>query len=116
MTRPKSRVSRVLMSGPLAPFAEQYRHELRARGYTVRTAVNELRQVGRLSGWLEVRGLGACDLSCEEIEEFLATQRRSGRLRSQSRPGLLCMLELLQSRGVAIEAPARLPSGTELLL
>src|SRR5215470_4157032 len=94
MTRPKSRVSRVLMSGPLAPFAEQYRHELRTRGYTVRTAVNELRQVGRLSGWLEDRGLGACGLGREEIEVFLAFQRRSGRLRSQSRPGVLCVLEL----------------------
>jgi integrase/recombinase XerD len=116
MTRPKSRVSRVLMSGPLAPFAEQYRHELRTRGYTVRTAVNELRQVARLSRWLEDRGLGACDLSREEIEEFLAFQRRSGRLRSQSRPGLLCMLGLLQARGVTIEAPAPVPSAADLLL
>src|SRR5215472_9647827 len=116
MTGPKSRVSRVLMSGPLAPFAGRYRHELRTRGYAVRTAVNELRQVGRLSRWLEDRGLGACDLSREEIEEFLAFQRRSGRLRSQSRPGLLRMLGLLQARGVAIEAPAPPPSAAELLL
>ena len=94
MTGPKSRVCRVLMSGPLAPFAGQYRHELRTRGYAVRTAVNELRQVGRLSGWLEDRGLGACGLGREEIEVFLAFQRRSGRLRSQSRPGVLCVLEL----------------------
>ena len=98
MTRPTSRVSRVLMSGPLAPFAEEYRLELMARGYTVRSAVNELRQVARLSRWLGNRGLGARDLSREQIEEFLAFQRRSGRLRSQSRPGLLCLLGVLQAR------------------
>ena len=116
MARPTSRVSRVLMSGPLAPFAEEYRLELMARGYTVRSAVNELRQVARLSRWLGNRGLGAGDLSREQIEEFLAFQRRSGRLRSQSRPGLLCLLGVLQARGVAVEPPAPPPSAEELLL
>ena len=116
MTRPTSRVSRVLMSGPLAPFAEEYRLELVARGYTVRSAVNELRQVARLSRWLGNCGLGARGLSREQIEEFLAFQRRSGRLRSQSRPGLLCLLGVLQARGVAVEPRAPLPSARELLL
>jgi hypothetical protein len=43
------------MTGPLAPFEAAYRAELRRRGYTPRSAVNELRQVARLSRWLEVR-------------------------------------------------------------
>ena len=34
-----SRVSRVLMAGPLAPFAEAYRRELRERGDTERAAL-----------------------------------------------------------------------------
>ena len=34
MARPTSRVSRVLMTGPLAPFADAYAAELRERGYT----------------------------------------------------------------------------------
>lgn len=116
MTRPTSRVSRVLMSGPLAPFAEEYRLELMARGYTVRSAVNEVRQVAHLSCWLGNRGLGARDLSRGQIEEFLAFQRRSGRLRSQSRPGLLCLLGVLQARGVAAEPAVPLPSAGERLL
>src|ERR1700680_2957956 len=57
MARPTSRVSRVLMTGPLAPFADAYRVELRRRGYTVRSAVCELRQGARLSCWLEGRAL-----------------------------------------------------------
>jgi hypothetical protein len=39
MARPTSRVSRVLMTGPLAPFADAYWAELRERGYTVRSTV-----------------------------------------------------------------------------
>jgi hypothetical protein len=67
MTDPVSRVSRVLMRGPLAPFAEEYRDELLARGYTPRTAVNQLRQVLRLSCWLGDHGLGPADASEERI-------------------------------------------------
>lgn len=65
MARPSSRVCRVLLTGPLAPFAEAYSAELRARGYTPLTTVNELRQVGRLSRWLEARGLSADELRVE---------------------------------------------------
>jgi hypothetical protein len=35
--------------GPVAPFADACALELKARGYTPLTTVNELRQVGRLS-------------------------------------------------------------------
>jgi integrase/recombinase XerD len=116
MTKPKSRVSRVLMLGPLAPFAEEYRLELTGRGYTVRSAEHELRQVARLSRWLEDGGLGAGDLSRERIEEFLARQRQSGRVRWQSRRGLLYLFEILRAGGVAVDPPAPVPSATELLL
>ena len=72
MARPTSRVSRVLMTGPLAPFADAYESELRSRGYTPHTAVNQLRQAGRLSRWLEVGRLGATELNAERVTEFLA--------------------------------------------
>ena len=93
MSGPASRVSRVLMTGPLAPFAEAYAAELRGRGYTSLTTVNELRQVGRVSRWLESRGLSAAELSVERVELFLIWQRAGGRHRAEwSRPGLLCLL------------------------
>ena len=47
------------MRGPLAPFADAYRAELGQRGYTPLSTVNELRQVGRLSLWLEAVATGA---------------------------------------------------------
>ncbi len=33
MPKPTSRLSRVVVTGPLVPFAETYRRELRRRGY-----------------------------------------------------------------------------------
>ncbi len=118
MARPASRVCRVLMTGPLARFADAYSAELRARGYTPLTTVNELRQVGRLSRWLEAGGVSAAGLSVERIEQFLVWQRAGERHRGEwSRPGLLCLLEVLGSLGVlAGEAPAVVSSPTDLLL
>ena len=48
-----SRVSGVLMRGPLAPFAEEYKSELESRGYAPRTVVEHLYQVARLGCWLD---------------------------------------------------------------
>ena len=108
MAVPASRGSRVLMTGPLAPFAGAYSAELREHGYTPLTVVSELRQVGRLSRWLEARGLSAAELSVERIEQFLVWQRAGGRHRGEwSRPGLMCLLEVLDRLGVlAGEPPA----------
>jgi len=118
MAGPASRVSRVLMTGPLAPFADAYAAQLRARGYTPLSTVNELRQVGRLSRWLELRGLGAGELSSERVEQFLVWQRAGGRHRCQwSRPGLVCLLDVLCALGVlGAEQPAPAGSPADLLL
>lgn len=77
-----------------------------------------LRQVARLSNWLEVRGLGVAELTGERVEEFLAFQRATGRWRAQwSRPGLLCLLDVLQPLGVlATEEPGQAASSTDALL
>jgi len=106
------------MTGPLAPFVDAYAAELRRRGYTPLSTVNELRQVGRLSRWLEARGGGAGDLTGGQIEEFLAWQRRVGRHRGQwSRPGLICLQEVLRGLGVpALEQPEPAGSPTDRLL
>lgn len=106
------------MTGPLAPFADAYAAGLRERGYAPLTTVNELRQVGRLSRWLDAGGLGAADLSGERVEEFLVWQRAGGRHRCQwSRPGLVCLLDVLRGLGVlAAELPAPRNSPTDLLL
>jgi hypothetical protein len=118
VARPASRVCRVLMTGPLAPFAEAYSAELKQRGYTPLTTVNQLRQVAQLSGWLQADGLSAADLSRERVERFLAWRRTAGcPSMAMSRPALLCLLEVLRDLGVlASEPPAPAGSPLDLLL
>lgn len=118
MARPTSRLSRVLMTGPLAPFADGYGLWLKERGYTPHTTVNQLRQVARLSRWLDAGGFTVAELSTDRVEEFLAFQRTSGRHRAGwSRPGLLFLLERLSGLGVvAPEGPAVADSPTDALL
>src|SRR5437899_172969 len=118
MGKPSSRVSKVLMSGPLAPFADAFAVDLRRRGYTELTTVVELRQVGRLSGWLDAHGFSAEDLGRGLVEQFLAWQRTGGRHRAGwSRPGLLCLVEVLNSLGVLqSDKPMPLSSPTDQLL
>ena len=115
MARP---ASRVLMTGPLVPFADGYSAELRERGYTPLTAVNQLRQVGRLSRWMEAGGVSVAELSRVRVDEFLAWQRAAGCHGSQvSRPGLVCLLEVLRGLGVlAPETPAVAGSPIDQLL
>ncbi len=111
-------VSRVLMTGPLAPFADAYELEMKQRGYTPLSTVNELRQVARLSRWLESEGLTAAELSRGRVDEFLVLQRATRRYRSGwSRPGLVCLLDLLRQCGLlAVEEQVPANSPTELLL
>ncbi len=52
MASPTSRVSRVLVTGPLGPFADAYGEKLDERGYTRLSAVNLQRQVAQMSRWL----------------------------------------------------------------
>lgn len=118
MARTGSRVSKVLMTGPLAPYADAYKAELGGRGYTALSTVNELRQVRRLSAWLAAGGMTVAELSAERVEEFLAHQRAQGRDRSSwSRPGLVAMVEVLRSVGVVgPEQPGPAASAEDLLL
>lgn len=117
MARPSSRVDGVRVTGPLGAFVDAYAGELAARGYRPLSVVGELRQVGRLSRWLEAQGLSTADLDCGRVEEFLAWQRAVGRSRSQwSRPGLLVLLEVLRDLVVVGEEPVAELSGSELLV
>jgi site-specific recombinase XerD len=118
MAKPTSRVSRVLMTGPLVPFADAYRAELRERGYAPLSIVTELRQAARFSRRLEADGLTVAEVSEARVEEFLEWQRANWRHRkSWSRPSLRCLLDMLRGLGVlAAEEPAAPSSPTDVLL
>jgi len=107
------------MTGPLAPFAKDFRRGLAERGYTAWTREHQLRQMARLSAWLEERGLAVAELSPRRVEEFLKVERAGGRHKSDlCRPGLRCLLDVLGGLGVlaGAEDAAHEPSATEVLL
>lgn len=102
----------------MAPFADAYEDELRRRGYSPFSAVNEVRQVGRLSCWLDASRLPVGSLSRESIEQFVGEHRARGNRGYCSLPGLFVLLDVLRRLGaVGAESPAPLPSGpTDVVL
>ncbi len=116
MARPTSRVTRVEVTGPLAPLVAAYRLRLQESGYTPLSIVNEVRQVAHLSRWLEAGHMTGADLTSERVEQFLAV-RRAGGHGACSLGGLMPLLEVLRGLGILSEDQASAPtSGREVLL
>jgi integrase/recombinase XerD len=100
MARLSGRASRVEVAGPLAPFVDVYEAELSDRGYAPRTIVSHVRQVARLSCWLEAGGLTVAGLSIERLEQFREARRAWGGGGGCSLQGLMLLLEVLRGLGV----------------
>ena len=109
--------SGAVIRGPLAPFAGDYEIQLRARGYSSRSVVCEVRYLARLSQWMENCRLNAADLNVERIDEFLGglPRRRDGG-RVCSRRGLIQILGVLDDRGVLCPQAEKPASPSEVLL
>ncbi len=109
MARAPSRASRVVVAGPLGPFAEAYRSRLEERGYTALTMVNELRQVARLSRWMESAELGVAELTTEQLDRFYEACRGVRDSRNCSLRTLVVLLEMLADDGVLAKKPPAVP-------
>ncbi len=108
MGRPISKVARVEVTGPLAPFAPMVKAAVRQCGYTPLTTVNMLRLVAHLSGWLEASGLGAADLSGDQVERYVSARRAEGRTSGLSPRCLAPVLAVLADAGAL---PPDVPAG-----
>ena len=95
MVHPKSRVSKVLLVGPLVPFANDLSSTLEASGYTPLTIVNQLRLLAHVSRWMDGRGYSVADLSDEVFEEYLAAAHAAGRVSLCSQDALGHLLRVL---------------------
>ncbi len=95
--------TRVLVTGPLEPYAGGYRAELDRQGYSAWTAVSYLYSLARVSRWLAARGLTAADLDGECVDRFLTDRPggRAGRVRRTTPRGMFSLLDYLQRVGVA---------------
>ncbi len=101
MSRSNSKAAAVVVRGPFGPFATAYGAELRELGYTPLGVVKQLRQLARLSRWLEQAGMGAADLSDDALERFVAAGLGLG---TASTPGLAALLVVVRRAGIAAEA------------
>ena len=100
MTNPKSKVTKVNIGGPLAPFADLYRSRLQQSGYTPLSIVNELRQLAHLSRWLEEGRLTGSDLTIERLQQYVELHRDRYGNRVRSLQGLSPLLEILDGQGI----------------
>ena len=117
MGRPSSRVSRVVVAGPLAPFVAVYASRLEGRGYTPLTTVNALRVMALASRWLEGSGLTAADLNGERVDQFVEARRAAGYTLSCSARSLVVLREMLAEMGVLpVEPEAPAGSAIDVLL
>lgn len=115
MTRPTSKVPKVEVAGPLAPFAAVYRSRLKESGYTPLTIVTELRQVAHLSRWMEAGHVTVAELTSERLVQFLAV-RRAGGHGACSAQGLAPLLEVLRGLAILPEDQARVPGSSDEVL
>ncbi len=72
------RQRRIIVSGPLAPFADGLRRELAGQGYALDTVSDHVHLLADLSSWLGGQDLTAADLTTQTAEEFLRDRRRRG--------------------------------------
>jgi integrase len=95
--------TRVLVTGPLEPYAAGYRRELERQGYSAWTAVSYLYSFARLSRWLAEQRLTAGDLDVECVGRFLTARPGSCRATVQRATprGMFSLLGYLQGLGVA---------------
>ena len=117
MGRPKSRVSKVRVVGPLAPSVTEFEDRLRAIGYTALSSVVHLRLLAHLNRWLDARQFGVCELTDEVVEELFAARRASGCTGMLTRRSLTPLLDLLDEQEVLPAARLVSPgSRVEVLL
>ena len=107
----------IIVSGPLAPFAEGLRRDLAGRGYALDTVGDHVHLLADLSDWLSGRGLAVADLATPVAEEFLRVRRAAGLRVGVTPRGLAPVLGYLRRLGVAPAHAAAVPdTPVEILL
>jgi integrase/recombinase XerD len=105
--------SRIEVAGPLAPYAESFRAELTAQGYTRWIVAQHTHLMAHLSSWLLEQQLSADQLTAETIGAFVAVRRGGGRKLHVSLRGMAPLLRYLRSLGVVPQPAAAAPAGPE---
>jgi len=99
------------VTGPLAPFAEEFRARLERSGYARQSQAGHLRLMADLSRWLVERGLNGSGLSPEVVAGFVLDRRAAGHRHARSAGSLRPLLECLREVGAAPAVAAPLVVG-----
>jgi integrase/recombinase XerD len=111
------RRGRIVVDGPLAPFADGLRSELAAQGYAADTIVDHVRLLADLSGWLCGRGLTTLELTGEAAHEFVQARRAAGHRSGVSDRAIAPILGYLRGLEVVLPSTVAVPvTPLELLL
>jgi site-specific recombinase XerD len=102
MSKPKSKVITVRVTGPLAPYARQFKSALAERGYTPLSRVSQLQVMVHLSKWMRASGLGIGDLTPARVDEYLARRQADGYSSFCSRASVRQLLDLLAGCGAPL--------------
>jgi integrase/recombinase XerD len=68
----------VVVTGPLATYADGFANVLVERGYKPLTVKGQVRLMAHASRWLVANDLTAGDLTEDRVEEFLVARRAEG--------------------------------------
>jgi len=109
VVKPKSKVVRVRVGGPLASHQPALASILAERGYTPLTRVNHFQVMAHLSQWLAVRGFGVADLTSDRVDEYLTQRQADGYSAFCSRGSIRSLLEVLCSAGAPVTGPDPAP-------
>ena len=102
--------SRIVVSGPLAPFAGGFLGELERCHYTSRSRYAQMLVLARLSRWLGLEGLGGSDLTPAVLGRFIAELGEAGYRNPRSLRGFGTVLGYLRGVGaVPVPAPPPVP-------
>lgn len=93
-------LSRVRVTGPLAPFAAGFAAELVAQGYASQPAAQQLRLLAHVSRWLLAEGKDGSALNAVAVEAFAISRRAAGYSNHLTGEALRPLLVYLRGLGV----------------
>jgi hypothetical protein len=106
----------MVVEGPLAPWAASIAGRLESLGYRPTTMAHQLRLVGKLSGFLQQRGLAASELTGDVVEEFVGVLRAGHGSSKPTAKSLVWLVEFFVEIGVTTETSPSLAVGQEELV
>lgn len=110
------RASRVRVTGPLAPYAAEFRDQLQRLQYTPPSAATHLVLMAQLSRWLDAEKLEPASLTTERVEQFLTANRALGHRFPKSSGGAERLLTFLRAKNVIPSLPHVVLSDSEKVL